>query len=389
MAPLVVALLALLVSLAGVALGWLLARARARTAPDVGAEVDAAVARAVASLATERDQAVRSAVDAVVTVARSELGHHTEAASRDLESGRSAIDARLAALHGELSRVGSLVTDLQQERAQQHGQLIEGLDAAARSTHELAGTTATLREALASSRARGQWGERMCEDVLRLAGFVEGVNYVRQTAVAGGGIPDVTFLLPQGRALHMDVKFPADNYLRVLDAVNESAAAAATAQFLRDVRARVREVTVRGYTEGDASLDYVLLFIPNESIYSFVHEHDRDLVDDALRQRVVLCSPFTLFAVLAVVRQTVDAYGVERTADRILDVLGGFTQEWERFSGSVDKLGRGLDTTQRAFDELSGTRRRQLQKHVDRVEELRSERELDVDPPVLRAVGEP
>lgn len=384
MAPLLLALAAVLV---GALVGWLLARARPAAA--AGAEVDAAIARAVASLATERDLAVRSAVDAVVTVARSELGHHTDTAARDLEAGRSAIDARLTSLQHELGRVGSLVTDLQQERAQQHGQLVEGLDAAARSTRELAGTTASLREALASSRARGQWGERMCDDVLRLAGFLEGVNYVRQTAVAGGGIPDVTFLLPQGRVLHMDVKFPADNYLRVLDAPTDDAAAAATAQFLRDVRARVREVTVRGYTDGEDSLDYVLLFIPNESIYSFVHEHDRDLVDDALRQRVVLCSPFTLFAVLAVVRQAVDAYGVERTADQILDVLGGFTQEWERFSGAVDKLGRGLETTQRAFDDLSGTRRRQLQKQIDRVEELRRERELEADLPLLRAVGEP
>lgn len=363
---LVVALLGGLV--VGVAVVLLTDRRRARRAP----AVDTA-----------------ALVDAVVAAAGRELGHRTELAARDREVDRTVIEERLGTLQGELGRVGTLVSDLQRERAQQHGQLLEGLDAATRSTRELAGTTSSLREALASSRARGQWGERMADDVLRLAGFVEGVNYRKQTGTSGGGIPDVTFLLPHGRVLHMDVKFPADNYLRVLEAGSDADAEVATRQFLRDVRARVKEVTVRGYTSGDDSLDYVLLFIPNESVYSFVHEHDRDLVDDALSQRVVLCSPFTLFAVLAVVRQAIDAYGVERTADEILEVLGGFTQEWERFSDAVDKLGRGLDTTQRAFGELAGTRRRQLQKRIDRVDELRSQRELEGETPLLHAVGEP
>ena len=86
------------------------------------------------------------------------------------------------------------------------------------STRALAETTAHLREALASPKARGQWGERMADDVLRLAGMVEGVTYRKQTGIAGGTIPDVTFLLPGGRDLHMDVKFPVDNYLRHLEA---------------------------------------------------------------------------------------------------------------------------------------------------------------------------
>ena len=66
---------------------------------------------------------------------------------------------------------------------------------------------------------RGQWGERIAEDVLRLSGFLEGVNYLRQhTLTDSGGRPDYTFLMPNGLVMHMDVKFPLDNYLRFLDA---------------------------------------------------------------------------------------------------------------------------------------------------------------------------
>ena len=128
-------------------------------------------------------------------------------------------------------------------------------------------------------------------------------------ALPGGTIPDFTFLLPgELRAAHgrqvPDRQLPAAP--RRVD--RRRAGRAAATRFLRDVRQRVRELTGRGYVEPGATVDYVLLFIPNESVYGFIHEHDPTLIDEALRQRVVLCSPFTLFAVLAVVRQAVDSF---------------------------------------------------------------------------------
>ena len=90
---------------------------------------------------------------------------------------------------------------------------------------------------MASPTARGQWGERMAEDVLRLAGFVENVNYVKQTQLDGAtGRPDFTFPLPKGHELYMDVKFPMAGYLRFLDATTDAERQAHRAAFLRDVR---------------------------------------------------------------------------------------------------------------------------------------------------------
>ena len=80
----------------------------------------------------------------------------------------------------------------------------------------------------------------MAEDVLRLAGFIEGINYQKQQVLADKGKPDFTFLLPGNRCVHMDVKFPLDNYLKVLDAADTAGRAEATSQFLKDVHKQVR-----------------------------------------------------------------------------------------------------------------------------------------------------
>jgi DNA recombination protein RmuC len=282
----------------------------------------------------------------------------------------------MADMSGQLARVSDLVVTLQRDRAAQHGEVVRGLDEAMRTTAQLAETTQSLRQALASPKARGQWGERMADDILRIAGLIEGVNYRKQKAVAAGTVPDFTFLLPGGRVLHMDVKFPVDNYLRYLEAVSDRERDQHAIAFVRDVRARVRELSGRVYIDPDETLDEVLLFIPNEAVYAFVHTHDRDLVEVALRQKVVLCSPSTLFSVLAVIRQAVEQIQLQRTSDEILACLAAFENQWGKFAEALDKVGRSLDTVRRSWDDLTGTRRRQLERQLDRVDELRSRRSL-------------
>jgi DNA recombination protein RmuC len=342
----------------------------------------------------DRETAVRAAVDRVVAIAGDQLGVRAEAGARELSLHRDAIGERLTSMGDELTRVSELVGTLQRDRAQQHGELVKGLQETLRTTSELAGTTQALRATLASPKARGQWGERMADDVLRTAGLIEGVNYRKQRAIAGGTIPDFTFLLPRDIELHMDVKFPIDNYVRHLEAATDGERDVTRSAFLRDVRNRVKELASRGYADPRTTPGFLLLFIPNESVYGFIQEHDGQVSDAALAQGVVLCSPFTLFAVLGVVRQAVDCFLLERSADEILDALTGFSQQWQRFSDHVDKLGKQLGTVQGTFDELATTRRRQLEKRLDEIEAIRTRRGLpgpddddETETPVLREVS--
>jgi DNA recombination protein RmuC len=179
----------------------------------------------------------------------------------------------------------------------------------------------------------------------------------------------------------MDVKFPLDNYLRYLEAESELEQRRARDDFLRDVRGHVKTLAARGYSgEGIDTVDCVLLFIPNEALYSFIHEQDRTILDDALVQKLVFCSPLTLYAVLAVVRQAVDSFRVERTSHEILARLAAFHKQWSAFVDRMDKLDRSLGTARRDYDELVGTRRRQLERELDKIADLRSAAALEAAP---------
>ena len=159
-------------------------------------------------------------------------------------------------------------------------------------------------------------------------------------------------------------------------------------RFLRDVRAKVRDLAGRNYASAERrALQPVLLFLPNEAIFQFVYEHDPALVDEALKADIVLCSPLTLFSLLSVIRQATDSFVTEQTSDEVLRLFGAFHEQWQRFVGHLDKLGDRLDAAQRTYDELSGVRRRQLERPLDKIDDLRRSKGLAPDP-LLRADAE-
>ncbi|MDD5496697.1 MAG: DNA recombination protein RmuC, partial [Candidatus Omnitrophica bacterium] len=286
------------------------------------------------------------------------------------------IDQTLLLMKDELKNIQNLVTEFEKDRENKFGELANQLKTAAEQTGKLQETTGQLRSALASTTARGQWGQRMAEDVLRLAGFIEGINYLKEKAQETvTSRPDYTFLLPQGLKVNMDVKFPLDNYLRYLETSNDNEREGYRDQFLRDTRARIREIKNRDYINPEENtLDYVIIFIPNEQAYGFINENDRGLLDEALKNKVIVCSPLTLYAILAVIRQAVDNFNLEKTASEILSLLGAFNKQWESFIKSFDKLGKKIKETQEEFNALTSTRRNQLERPIRKLEDIRKQK---------------
>lgn len=290
---------------------------------------------------------------------------------KELSGKKELIDGSLRQMQEELERVKKLMHELEKDRVDKFSQLTQNLSTMSEQTSKLRETTDHLKTALASTKAIGQWGERMAEDVLRLAGFIEGVNYARQKS-QGSSRPDFTFFLPQGLKLNMDVKFPLMNYQRFFDASTETEKDSFKSQFLRDVRSRIKEVTTRDYIDPQQkTLDYVIVFIPNEQVYSFINQNDHSILDEAMKQKVIFCSPLTLYAILAIIRQAMDMFRLEGTTRQIFTVLEAFKKQYAAFCASMEKMGERLSEAQQEYESLLTTRKSQLDRQLKKVEELR------------------
>jgi DNA recombination protein RmuC len=311
-------------------------------------------------------------------LANERLSKQTESGEKELDGKKKLIDQTLEVMKTDLKGVQELVVNLEKDREKKFGELSNQLKSASEQTVKLQETAHQLKVALTSTKARGQWGERMAEDVLRLAGFIEGVNYQKQKALETASTrPDFTFFLPQDLKVNMDVKFPLDNYLKYLESDGDAEREKCKTRFLKDVRERIKEVLTRDYINPEENtVDYVIVFIPNEQVYAFINENDGTILDDALKNKVILCSPITLYAILAVIRQAVDNFNLERTAAQILSLLGSFNKQWDAFMKSFDKMGKRIDDAQREFNTLSSTRRNQMERSLRKIDDLRTQRGL-------------
>ncbi|MDO9509508.1 MAG: DNA recombination protein RmuC [Thermovirgaceae bacterium] len=390
LAPLVAALVAGF--LFGMIAAWILRVMHSRTARDLAEElfreseaerrdqVDAVVDHVKAVFGNLSLDALSRSTEEFLKLAQSRLQTEREIGCQDLDRKKGLIDRQLEEMAKKIEAVSGLVRDLEKDRAAKFGELADRLREVSERTADLTRTTGTLREALSSSRVRGQWGERMAEDVLRLAGFIEGINYSKQKTIAdSGGRPDFTFLLPKGLTLNMDVKFPFDNYVAWLEAPTDIERGQSCRAFLRDVRSKIKEVASREYIDpGQSTVDYALLFIPNDQIYAFIHEQEPAILDEGLRQRVIFCSPVTLYAVLAVIRQAVDNFSLEQTSNEILSLFGAFKKQWEEFLKKLEHLGKQIEGAHDDYEALISTRRRRLDRPLERIEELRTLRNIPI-----------
>lgn len=344
------------------------------------ADIDAVIENIKQSFGNLSLEALSKSTEEFLKLAKTRLESEREIGSKELDAKKGLIDQQLKQMTSKLEDVSRVMSELEKDRVKKFGELASQLTIANQQSAALMQTTNLLREALASTKARGQWGERMAEDVLRLAGFIEDVNYFKQKSIdEARSRPDFTFLLPRDLKLNMDVKFPLDNYVRFLETDTDTEKTRFRNDFLRDVKNRVKEVTSREYINPEQNtVDYVLLFIPNEQIYSFIHEQDSSILDEGIKNRVIFCSPITLFAVLAVIRQAVDNFALEKTSNEILSLLGSFKNQWNEFLKKMDLLGKRIADAQKEYEALTTTRRRQLERPLNKIDDLRTQRGLPI-----------
>jgi len=247
-------------------------------------------------------------------------------------------------------------------------ELNKGLQLSENVTNDLRDKTGKLSQLLAGSKSRGDWGERMAEDIIDFIGLKEGINYQKQTTTKSGKHPDFTFILPKEKRVNMDVKFPLDNYKAYIESEDKTTKNHYKKEFFKDVKNRIKEVTTRDYIDpSSGTLDYVLLFIANESIYTFINEQDTSVIDDALKKQVLLCSPLSLYAILSLIHQSVNNFVIEERTSEVLKQFHHFTQEWEKYKRKTEDMGKSLQAAINHYETLISTRKNTLEKPLEKI----------------------
>jgi len=341
---------------------------RRRAAKGAQAEMEEALKGAFAQLSLE---ALSKNTDEFLKLAGEKFRGAMERSDQAIETKKQLIDQTLDEMRRELAGVQGLVRAFEKDRENKFGELSESLKSAAEQTAKLQQAADRLNNVLSDTKQRGHLGEKMTEDILRLVGFVESVNFSRQE-VQGEGRPDYTFFLPRDLKINMDVKFPLNSYKKFLEAHSAVESDTYKKQFLTDTRLRIKEVTSKNYIDPEhGTVNYALLFIPSEQAFAFIQEQDPAAFEEALKNRVICCSPLTLYAVLVTIRQAIDIFVIGQRTQSILECLGAFNKNWDKFVASFDDLGKRIDGVKKEYDNLTTTRRNVLERSLRKIDDMR------------------
>lgn len=274
------------------------------------------------------------------------------------------LDQQMSGLSEQFTKLDQLVHDYDRERQRQYGALDETL-------RRLNDTTHSLQKTLANERLRGAWGQQIADGILEAAGFLRGTHYECQERVdnRNGSYfqPDYTFFLPNNFRIHMDVKFPYTNYegYFAAEVMEDGQREQMRKRFAKDVKSRIDET--RKYINVD-TLDCALMFIPNETIFHFLSEDD-ELRDHALKSRVIICSPLSLLIVLAMIRQAVDAFALEKSLGKIRAGLIQISQDIEGYAAEMDGVNDDIAKMQSRIADLQHKRGNKLQSDARKLRE--------------------
>ena len=290
----------------------------------------------------------------------------------DLANKQAVIEKLVKQLQDDLKQRQDEIRSLEKKQISQIGQVTTAIEDHRQLTKDLKTSTDQLAKMLNNNQVRGAWGERIIEDLLQANGLVEGTHYLRQSQQTGSSLrPDITLLLANGeRNVPVDVKFPYQEIQKMSGTDNKAEQKTHLQQFARDLKTKVDKVAEYISPESD-TLDYAILFVPNEMLFSFINQKFSDIVDEALDKKVILCSPFSFLAIARTVMESYRNFMVGKKVQQVIKQIEAFANEWQKFNDEFQKFGRSIDSLQKNYEQLSTTRKRQMERKIDKIDQYR------------------
>ena len=333
-------------------------------------------------------QALKLNNENFLTLAKEKLSQHQIQAEANLEKKEKAIETLLQPINAALKQTESQIRAIEKERKESFGSLTQHLKLINESQTNLRSETQNLVQALRRPEVRGQWGELTLKRIAELAGMINHCDFYEQQQSENGDSrmrPDMIVRMPDQRELIIDAKTPLDAYLNATQTNDENMRTSALVKHARNVRERMRELASKAYwNQFKHSPDFVVLFIPGEQFLAAALEQDPKLLEDALKNKVILATPTSIIALLRAVAFGWRQLSVAENAEKIRELGEDLYHRLATFTEHLQKLGKHLDASVEQFNKATGSLDRQVLSGARKFKELGIERKKDI--PELKIV---
>jgi DNA recombination protein RmuC len=359
------------------------------------AALERSMERLKSSFDSIANNSLRSNSELFLQLAREHLTQHQQYATSALSEREKAIETMLAPIREALGKTEQQILRIEKERAETFGSLKSSLESVALGQQALQKETRTLVNALRRPEVRGQWGELTLRRLAELAGMVEHCDFKEQVHVRvedGNLRPDMIVHMPDGRDLIVDVKTPLDAYLEAVDAATDEQRATAMRRHANAVAERVKQLGAKSYwSQFERSPDFVILFIPGDQFLSAALAEQPNLLEDAIRQDVIIATPSSFVALLKAVAYGWRQMALAQNAETIRTLAEDLYKRLAVFTTHLGKLGRNISSSVDNYNAAIGSLERQVLPGARKFTELgvRPDRELETLEPIDKLAREP
>lgn len=283
-----------------------------------------------------------------LNLAKVTLEKYQEGAKGDLEKRQEAINKTVEPVGLALKTFNERVEKIEERRSQTDASLKQQLQQLAESHIQLSKTTGSLVQALRAPQVRGQWGEMQLRRTVEMAGMINRVDFLEQASVDSADgqrqRPDMLINLPNGRQVVVDSKVPLAAYLDALQSDNPDVQKERMIAHARHIRDHIKGLSAKSYwTQFDNAPEFVVLFIPNETIFSAALEQDPQLIELGVDNKVILATPTTLIALLKAIAFGWQQEAIAREAKEIAALGKELYERIGVVTSHFAKLGKSLD----------------------------------------------
>lgn len=319
------------------------------------------------SLAT---QILEKNSETFLQIAKGELGTAQATAEGDLARRQDAIKSLVDPLTKELEKYQQLLQQNEKEQASTLGTLKTKLELLSQESKSLAAETQQFRMVLKSSQARGRWGEETLRRVVEAAGMSPHSDFNEQTQ-SGDKKPDLIVRLPGDRLIIVDAKVPDLDFLTALDTADATKRGEALALHAAKLKVAINALAHRDYPrEFLNALDYVVLFVPAESLFSAALEGDPNLIVWAATKHILLATPASLIALLRSVSVSWQQYAQTENTRAIAEAARELYERVATFTDHFENIHDGLEKASEAFNKSVGSYERMVRPAGERIQKL-------------------
>ncbi|MGZ4974403.1 MAG: DNA recombination protein RmuC [Limisphaerales bacterium] len=290
-----------------------------------------------------------------LALANETLAKFQETAKGDLGKRQEAIAALVQPLKEQLESYQRRLQQSDTAQASTLGEVKKQLESLAQNSQTLSSETLQLRKVLSSNQARGRWGEETLRNVVEAAGMSAHCDFTEQDQ-SGDSKPDLTIRLPGNRIIIVDAKVPDLDFLSAMDSADELKRNDALSAHAAKLKATIKALADRDYPrQFQNALDYVVLFLPAESLFSAALEADRDLIVWAAKRQIMLATPASLIALLRAVSMSWQQHAQTENAREIAENAQELFLRVVKFTEHFEKIRSGLEQASRAYNDAVGS----------------------------------